>query len=48
MPANSVAVLSPTRIIQKKSLDNRFYSKKNGKWVYFSNGDWVEDKNKDL
>ena len=35
MPANSVAVLSPTRIIQKKSLDNRFYSKKKWKMGVF-------------
>lgn len=43
MPPNSVAVQSPTRIIQKKDLDNRFYSIRRGKRVYFKDGFWIED-----
>jgi len=44
MPSNSVAVQSSTRIIQKKNLDNRFFTQRGGKWVYFKDGIWVEDK----
>jgi serine O-acetyltransferase len=44
MPPHSVAVQSPTRIIQKADLDNRFYSYRNGKLVYFKDGEWIEDK----
>lgn len=41
---NSVAVQAPTRIIQKSTLDNRFYSQRHdGKWVYMAEGAWVED-----
>lgn len=44
MPPNSVAVQSPTRIIQKEKLDNRFYSlKDNGRWMYYDNGKWVDE-----
>lgn len=43
MHPNSVAVLSPTRIIQKSKLDNRHYSKKGDKWYYLNNGIWNED-----
>ncbi len=46
MPPDSVAVQSPTRIIQKHSLDNRYYSYGYGKWVYYDDGKWVEDANK--
>ena len=44
MTPNSVAVQSPTRIINKSgSLDNRFYSQRHdGSWVYFLNGNWVK------
>lgn len=48
MPANSVAVQSPTRIIQKDNLDNRYYSQREGKWVYFSDGSWIEDNDKEI
>lgn len=48
MPSNSVAVQSPTRIIQKSNLDNRYYSQKNGRWYYFRDGDWIEDKEKKI
>jgi len=43
MPPNSVAVQAHTRIIQKTTLDNRFYIYKNEKWCYFKNGKWIED-----
>lgn len=43
MPSNSVAVQSPTRIIQKSNLDNRYYSRRDGRRVYYNDGDWVED-----
>lgn len=46
MPANCVAVQAPTRIIQKEYLDNRYYSACHGKWVYYQDGEWIEDKNK--
>lgn len=47
MPDNSVAVQAPTRVIVKdKVLDNRYYSKKDGNWVYFENGNWVFDLEK--
>lgn len=40
---NSVVVVSEQRIIQKNStLDNKFYSKQEGRKVYFDNGNWVE------
>jgi len=42
MPANSVAVQSPTRIIQKENLDNRFISYQSGKLVYYKDGEWVK------
>lgn len=46
IPENSVVVQSPTRVIQKTDLDNRHYSKRNGKWVFFQDGGWVEDPDK--
>lgn len=42
MPPHSVAVQSPTLIIQKANLDNRYYSYRGGRWVYFYDGDWIE------
>lgn len=41
MPDNSVAVCASTRIIQKESLDNHFYSMHRGKWVYYEDGKWI-------
>ena len=41
MPASSVAVQSPTRIINKSNLINRYYTYRNGIRVYFNNGTWV-------
>ena len=44
LPDNSVAVQSPTRIIQKMDLDNRFFSMNRDKeWVYFNNGKWEKE-----
>lgn len=40
IPANSVAVQSPTRVIRKHSLDNRFLSFRRGRWVAFDRGAW--------
>ncbi len=41
MPDNSVAVCSPTRIIQKEKLDNRFIvANKDGKLKVYENGDF--------
>lgn len=37
---NCVAVQSPTRIIRKENLDNRFFTQRNGQWVYFQDGNW--------
>ncbi len=46
MPPHSVAVQSPTRIVQKSNLDNRYFSIGNKeKWVYYDDGRWIEDKN---
>lgn len=44
MQPHSVAVQVPTRIIQKENLDNRFYSQRNGQWVYFKDNVWVSDE----
>jgi len=41
MPANSVAVSSPTKIIQKQNLDNRFITYRNGEKVFFKDGLWI-------
>ncbi len=48
MPPHSVAVQSPTRVIRKSRLDNRYFTVRNGHWVYFDNGHWVEDSEKEL
>lgn len=48
MPPNSVAVQAPTRIIQRSHLDNRHYSQRDGRWVYFRDGDWIEDNDKEI
>lgn len=44
MPPNSIAVQSPTRIIQKSFLDNRFKTIRNSRHVYFDNGNWIDEK----
>jgi serine O-acetyltransferase len=44
LPPNSVAVQSPTRIIQKDNLVNRFYQIKNSKLLYFCDGKWVKSE----
>lgn len=46
LPPHSVAVQSPTKIIKKNNLDNRHYSMLDGKWVFFNDGKWIEDKSK--
>jgi len=43
MPDSTVAVLSPTRFIQKENLDNRYISQRNGEWVYYNDGEWQKD-----
>ncbi|MBN2297611.1 MAG: serine acetyltransferase [Deltaproteobacteria bacterium] len=48
MPPHSVAVQAPTRIIRKSGLDNRFYSRRNGRLVYFRDGAWIEDSEKSI
>lgn len=48
MPPDSVAVQAPTRIIRKSGLDNRYCTVRNGRWVYFEDGTWIEDKEKNL
>ncbi len=48
MPPHSVAVQSPTRILQKANLDNRFYSMRNSKWVFYSDGSWIEDNDREV
>lgn len=39
MPANSVAVCSSTRIVQKENLDNTFYTTLGGVEYYFKDGE---------
>lgn len=46
MPPHSVAIQSPTRILRKTNLDNRFYSRRNGRWFYFRDGNWIEDSDR--
>jgi serine O-acetyltransferase len=41
IPDNSVAVQSDTRIIVKENLDNRYFTFRNGKRVYFDDGKFV-------
>lgn len=44
MPPHSVAVQSPTRIIQKIDLDNRYFSQTgDGVWVFYCDGRWIAD-----
>ena len=47
MLPHSVAVQSPTRIIQKEGLDNRYRTLRNGKWVYCDNGVIKEEKDEE-
>jgi serine O-acetyltransferase len=42
LPPHSVAVQSPTRVIQKANLDNKYYSARNGEIVYFNKGAWIK------
>lgn len=44
MSDNSVAIQQPTRILKKNKLDNRFFSKRNGVWMYYKEGNWIEEK----
>ena len=46
IPDNSVVVLQKPRIIVKENMNNKFYSKNNGNWVYYENGEWIMDKEK--
>ncbi|MBN2569929.1 MAG: serine acetyltransferase [Deltaproteobacteria bacterium] len=48
LPPHSVAVQSPTKIIAKNSLDNRYYSRKGDKWVFYNDGKWVVDESKQI
>jgi hypothetical protein len=43
MPNNSVAVCSPTRVLVKQDLDNRFYKRINDQWHYYDNECWIKD-----
>jgi len=40
LPANSVAVAAKPRIINKNKLDNRYYTLRNNKWVFYKNGQY--------
>jgi serine O-acetyltransferase len=43
MPPNSVAVQQPTRVIQRDGeLDNRFFTRRGGRRVWYDDGCWVE------
>jgi serine O-acetyltransferase len=41
VPDNSVVTFGTQRVIQKEQLlNNRFYHKHGGEWVFFENGGW--------
>ena len=40
LPPHSVAVMAPMRLIQKESLDNRFFSKESGGEMFWEDGQW--------
>jgi hypothetical protein len=41
VPDNCVVTCGTQRVIQKEqSLNNRFYHKQEGEWVFFDNGGW--------
>ncbi|GHU68150.1 hypothetical protein FACS189413_04370 [Bacteroidia bacterium] len=42
LPDNSVAVQAPTRIIRKENLDNKYFTERKNKWIYYDNGQWKE------
>lgn len=42
---NSVVITQPTRVIIRPSNNNRFYSKRDGKWSYFTKGVWHLEEN---
>lgn len=44
LPPNSVAVSSSTRIIPKHKLNNKFYTVRNKKLVYYHDGNFIEDE----
>ncbi|WP_226085640.1 serine acetyltransferase [Mesobacillus sp. S13] len=48
IPSNSVVVSQPPRIIEKESLNNRFYMKRSGSWEYFEDNKWVVEQDKEI
>lgn len=45
LPPNSVAVQQPTRVITREMPpDNRFFTRRNGRRMYYDDGRWVEAK----
>lgn len=48
IPINSVVVNQAPRIIPKKNLNNKFYSRKNNIWGYYENGVWVKESDKEI
>ncbi|MGE3623093.1 MAG: serine acetyltransferase [Bdellovibrionales bacterium] len=45
VPPNSVVLNGPQIVRPIAEPDNRFYSYRGGKWVYFDNGEWKEAEN---
>lgn len=43
VPDNSVVVAGAPRVISKERLNNRYYSKKGGEWVYSNGSGWIKE-----
>lgn len=49
IPDNCVVINSDIRIIQKGSLNNKFYSQtSDGKWVYYNNNERILETDEDM
>lgn len=47
VPDNSVVISGKQHIITKQKIDNRFYTFR-GKWLYYDNGHWIEENNREI
>jgi serine O-acetyltransferase len=48
IPSNSVVVNQAPRVIKLGNPNNKFYSRKKGKWGYYENGEWVIENNNEI
>jgi len=44
VPDNSVLMAGDPKVIQREDLDNRFFTRRGGIWVYYKDGAWIEEK----